>query len=60
VKLCNGSFQWIAITDDRVTDVYPVYAEALRWYWRPQPDKFELQLNTNAELWLVAGGPADA
>jgi hypothetical protein len=35
-------FQRIAITDDRVTDVdvYPVYAEALRWYWRPQPDKF--------------------
>jgi hypothetical protein len=35
-------FQRIAITDDRVTDVdvYPVYAEALRWYWRPQPDEF--------------------
>jgi hypothetical protein len=35
-------FQRIAVTDDRVTDVdvYPVYADALRWYWRPQPDKF--------------------
>ena len=33
-------FQRIAVTDDRVTDVdvYPVYAEALRWYWRPRAD----------------------
>ena len=33
-------FQRIAITDDRATDVdvYPVYAEALRWYWRPRAD----------------------
>ncbi len=33
-------FQRIAITDDRVTDVdvYPVYAEALKWYWRPRAD----------------------
>ena len=31
-------FQRIAIADDRVTDVdvYPVDAEALRWYWRPR------------------------
>jgi hypothetical protein len=33
-------FQRIAITADWVTDVdvYPVYAEALRWYWRPRAD----------------------
>jgi hypothetical protein len=33
-------FQRIAITDNCVTDVdvYPVYAEALRWYWRPIVD----------------------
>jgi len=39
-------FQRIAITDDRVTDVdvYQVYAEALRWYWRPQPDNFRTRL----------------
>jgi hypothetical protein len=35
-------FTRIAIRDDQVVDVdiYPVYAEALRWYLRPQPDKF--------------------
>jgi hypothetical protein len=53
--------QRIVITDDRVTDVdvYPVHAEALRWYWRPQPDKFR----TSAEYkrrglacWRTASG----
>ncbi len=35
-------FRRIAIRDDQVVDVdiYPVYAEAFRWYLRPQPDKF--------------------
>ena len=35
-------FRRIAIRDDQVVDVdlNPVYAEAFRWYLRPQPDKF--------------------
>jgi hypothetical protein len=39
-------FTRIAIRDDQVVDVdiYPVYAEAFRWYLRPQPDKFRTSI----------------
>ena len=47
-------FEWIAVTDDRVTDVdvYPVYAEA-HSIGDPKRISFELNLNTEQSIWLV-------
>jgi hypothetical protein len=50
-------FTRIAIRDDQVVDVdiYPVYAEAFRWYLRPQPDEFRTPTEfRNGNLALLA------